>query len=187
MKLKPLFVAASLATGVVPPVHADVNIVQNGSFQNYGADWIVTPAASGSDIYFWNFAAFGASGSLNDTVSQFLSTTPGQTYQLTFTESVGGAGGPSDLSASFGNNTVIDFANSNPSGFTTYTFLVKATSPSTLLSFAGSNLNDYDYVTNVSVTAYHISPVPEPKSYALMGLGLLGLMVLRQKRSKADQ
>jgi hypothetical protein len=192
-------VAFGLLLVVAGPASAD--LVVNGNFdansppaQTAPAGWTLTPAASGSDFFVGagpgfgafsppNSANFGAVGSLDDTLSQTLATTPGVTYTLTYQLAHDGtAGDGNDFSASFGGvvipgSVLVDAAGF---GYTLFSFTVTASTASTVLSFAGREVPAWYDLDNVSVVG-----VPEPSSLALSGLGMVGagFFAVRKRRA----
>jgi hypothetical protein len=180
MQLKSI-AAAALVAAVVVPASADVNLVSNGDFSQGGTDWAFTAASQGSDFrYVTNAAGFGAVSTFDDIISQDLHTVAGQVYRVTFNASFGTPGSGSDLFASIGGQTIASFVNPSASGYNNYTYTFTANSSDTLLAFAGRNIPSWNYVTNVSVSA-----VPEPETYALMGLGMLAMLAFYRKRNNA--
>ncbi len=128
-------------------------------------------------------------GTLSQTISGL---NVGQTYQLSFYQaSVQQSGYPGNFTASwdvgFGNQTENSATMVNPSlgdtPWTLQTMDFTASSVSQALSFMATATNSYPpflLLDGVSLTA-----VPEPASFALVGVGVLGLLVLRRKRKVA--
>ncbi len=116
----------------------------------------------------------------------------GQTYQLSFYQaSMQQSGYPGnftgDWKVGFGNQVQTSSTMVNPSmgdtGWTLQTMDFTATSVSQALLFMASATNSYPpflLLDGVSLTA-----VPEPASYALVGVGVLGLLLLHRRRQKA--
>jgi hypothetical protein len=184
------------------------NLVTNGDFETGNfTGWTVTNAASGSNIAVRTIppghgtlgAAFGATGTASDSISQILATTPGASYDLSFFYEVGFPGGNPLPPA---NNKFEVFFNGvsvgsplfpqsdvNP-GFinpVTITGLI-ATGSMTTLEFQGRNAlslstqtsTGYDYLDDVTVTA----SVPESGTSALlMVVGLMGLIGFNRIRA----
>jgi hypothetical protein len=185
-------IVASLAL-VAPTARA--NIVLNGDFDANSpgigtapADWTLINAASGSDFFVGpgpvygafsppNSANFGAVHSFDDTLEQTLSTIAGQSYSLTYELAHADSDAENDFSASWGGVTipgsqlVNDITEFN---YTEYSFIVTAASSSTVLAFAGREVPSWYELDNVVVT-----PVPEPRYYAVLGVVLVGLPARR--------
>ena len=116
-------------------------------------------------------------------VSQTVSTTPGQTYQLSF--DLGSSnlyGRPSAILASAGSTSSIftSALTGGNSDWQSFMLLFTASSTSTTISLTGNVGQHYIGLDNVAVNA--VTPVPEPASYVMMlvGLGLLGFVVRRK-------
>jgi hypothetical protein len=144
MKRANLMLAAfALLLGSAGGVRAD--LVVNGGFETGDfTGWTTTGdytfngvASSGyafgaqSGTYF----AFLGNFSPDDTLSQTLATTAGQTYQLSFYLAGDGAT-PNDFSATVGNTTVFSQTNIPYQDYQQFTSTFTATSSSTSLSFA---------------------------------------------------
>lgn len=208
--------------------NATTNLVQNGSFESmtqvpgkffvdsYGFtlfpssgqinDWTIS-GASVDNVWntYWTPAAGYYSLDLNGsnsqaTISQTLSTTVGQQYQLTFSlaGNVDGGSHIKMVQVSAGNamqDFTFDTAGKSRTnmGWKTETLNFNATSSSTILSFKSLSTDNLYYgpvLDNVSVAAVasfaaaaSAAPVPEPETYAMMlaGLGLVGFMARRKK------
>jgi hypothetical protein len=117
---------------------------------------------------------------LDGTLSQTLTTTVGQTYQLSFYLVTDGTN-VNDFSANVGGPNLITLTNLSQMSYVNYTADFKATSSSTTLTLAFFNLGFFA-LDDVSVNA--VSAVPEPSGIALLGLGVICLAagyVVRRK------
>jgi hypothetical protein len=94
-------------------------------------------------------------------VYQNIATTAGQTYQVQFWLENPYGGTPSNLTASFGGDTLLSLSNTNAQGYTEYTYDVTATSSSSQLLFVAEQNPAYWYLDDVSVQ--HVNaPVGDP-------------------------
>ena len=122
-------------------------------------------------------AWFGPVGSLG-YISQTLATTPGGQYLISFW--LLDSGQPNELQVQWGGNTLFDQLNVPDQGYTLYSLLTTATSPSTTLTLGFQNDVSYFVLDDVSV-----SPVPEPATLSLFAAGLAGLGLVRRKLRKS--
>lgn len=193
------------------PARATVNLVQNGTFtavtNGAPADWQWTRAS----LWFFagvepgglgvgnealagtNFFMFGSGN--NDILSQYVATTPGQTYDFSFFLSAADDG-PNGMIASFGNTIVLNQHNLTASRnaandhYTEYSFDVTASAASTLISFAGYDdpawiqLDSVSLVplTTISSGASLQPAIPETPSWELALPSLALLVLLRRAR-----
>jgi hypothetical protein len=184
-----------------------VNLVQNGSFSSGDftswSNYVWGVGSAGTfglqpDTGNTHFAYTGCIGTWCMTpggayISQTLTTTPGQTYDLSFSLSNYG-GPPNEISAHWGITQVFDLPNwaanttwgaSTPS-YNDYTVTgLVATGTSTTLTFNGRQDPGYVALDNISVVN---APVPEPTTYAMLlaGLGLIGFVAYRRKDDSSN-
>jgi hypothetical protein len=170
---------------------AAANIVENGDFASGLNDWTVSesngaelPSPVGSDV------GEGCNQLWNCTLSQTLVTTPAETYALSFDFNPGycvgsypsqcngpdglialnGSGG--NVTVSFGGNQVA-MLTGGLEGWTSYSYLVMASSTSTVLSFVGYQNPDVNALTEVSVSP--AAAIPEASTWAMLLVGFAGL------------
>ncbi len=127
-------------------------------------------------------ACFGPVGSLG-YISQALTTTPGQTYTLSFWHQET-SGTPNEFAVFWNGTAIFDQANIPTFAYRleTYSSLL-ATGDSTVLMFGFRNDPGSQQLDDIAVETSG-SEVPEPASIALCGAGLLLLTVARRRRSR---
>ena len=182
-----------LGAGTVPSLKAD-NLVINGGFETLDStgllptNWTFTPASTGSDFWVSNWYPHSGNNAANfaglnfDSISQTISTTPGQWYRLSFLLDVDAGSANNDFRAYWNGNLVQEIM-SPPTAqgvYTEYSAVVKGTG-SDLLQFQGydaTSVGHADHLDDVSLAAT-VSEAPEPASLWLSVLALLGLCVWR--------
>ena len=183
IKLRLIF---SCAAVLLLPGIASPDIVDNGGFETGDfTGWILSgnPIPGVVDMsspHSGNYAAnLFAAGSLG-YMEQFLSTTPGTLYNLTyFLQSDGGA--PNEFLAQLDGTTLIDQTNIQSQNYTPYSFSFRAISASTDLKFGFRNDPGSLHLDDISVTA-----VPEP-AFAWLGMFTIGLVVTKQAKCSGKE
>ena len=127
-------------------------------------------------------AYFGPQGS-QAFLSQTITTTPGQTYELEFFLKNENGASPNEFSVNFGFTSLYDATNLSTFDYQQYVYHVTATSTTTAVTLGFQNDFSYFDVDNISV-----SPVPEPSSFICFALGaiLLGYHGWRQRFARRN-
>ena len=187
------------------------NLVVNPGFETGNIiGWTLVDAPEGSDFYIGEsgafpfnshsgnyMAVFGATENQYDSISQTISTTPGQYYDVSFwLQTDGPTNEPgdddddtsslhsqisvydTDFQAYWNGSLLTDYSpmSEDPVAYALYSFNVQATSSSTTLLFQGFDAPGHVLLDDISVTA---ASVPEPGAFWLAGAGLL-LPLLRR-------
>ena len=200
--------ALALVALAAPAARAQQNLVTNGTFETLagsgpagwfnanpgGANWGVRQAAhtgtfalylQGDSRGFSNPASYSAA-------AQTIATTAGQAYTISFWAFNGSqASTPNRLQVLFGGSLVFDemLTNSGSEAYQQFTVSGVAAGAATDLVFRGwhqGSGNNIDDVTMVAATTTPpLSTVPEPSTWALMGVGLAGVVAGARRRALA--
>jgi hypothetical protein len=124
------------------------------------------------------YAALGTVRTLG-TLSQTLTTTPGQTYSLSFFLANDG-GTPNEFRVDWNGTTLLDQTGIGNQPYGSHMFVVKATSATTSLTFFERNDPGYLSLDDVAVSTGIVDrgpppKAPEPSSFVLIGVGTLSL------------
>jgi hypothetical protein len=179
-------VAAMVALALAVPAQAQVT---NGGFETGDfTGWIQSGNTdfTGVDTFFphtGDYAAFFGNAGSTGSISQSLTTTPGQEYTISFWL-MNEEGDPNSFEAAFGGITLMTLTDAPDFPYTLYTFTQTASSASTLLSFTFRQDSTFWDLDDVSVVA---AGIPEPATWAMMmlGLGMAGIAIRRQRRRTA--
>ena len=176
---------AVLVAALSASTAARANLVANGDFETGDFTGWTTSVGffdgvdTGAPQAGTYAAFFGNPGGIS-TISQTLTTLPGNFYNITFwvmvEADVTGNSVPNSFEFDWDGAPVTSFANAGPSGYTEYQFKLAASTASTLLQFSFSDTPAFIDFDSVDVTA-----IPEPTSLAL-ALGALGGMVAVRRR-----
>ena len=175
--------ALVMASSAIPS-HA-LNLVTNGGFETgdfsgwsqSGSYMYVLP----SNPYSGSFAAALGTPTVFGTLSQTISTIPGQDYALSFV--LANSGGTNAFQAAVNGITVFSEENGGSQSYTSYSNIFTAESASTDIALYARNDSGAFALDDVSVD---LAPVPEPATLLLLGAGLSGISFLR-KRSKSSK
>jgi hypothetical protein len=176
-------VLAGLATVPERASALGVNLVQNGGFEtgdlsnwtevgNTGYGGVTCGGAPEGDCE----AFFGPIGSLGG-IAQSIATTVGGEYAVSFIMNSDG-GTPGAFEVDFGSQTLLSLTNPPAAGNQTFTFDASATDANTILQIQFQDDSGFMFLDAVQV-----SPGPEPASFVLMSLGLLGLAASRKRKT----
>lgn len=180
-------VAVALALVTSPSSGKAANLIQNGDFAGCTgttcSPWVFTPAALGSGFEFILGQAdfFGTEAGDYDSLSQTITTIPGDSYTISFNLNVDEITTNQGFKVDFGTSQLLNFLNNGTNG--PYIFDVVASASNTALDFLGYNVPSNTFLTDVSVTQDAVA-VPSPGTLPLLasGLGALGLLCWRRKR-----
>jgi hypothetical protein len=180
------------------------NIVNNPGFETGDfTGWALSGTHSSADdngIYYGvdaldahsgsNGAYFGAVGGVLN-LSQTLTTTPGDTYSLSFWLAQSTEASPpytNSFQVSFGGVTLFSVTDAPVSDYTEYTYSVVAHSSSTSLQFGFRNDTGFYSLDDVAALSSAPTAVPEPASILLVGpfLGGLALIARRSWRQRGS-
>jgi hypothetical protein len=189
------FVGVSTLVALASAPAIAQNIVSNPGFEVGGgsfAGYTVTADAPGlvtiglgNNAHTGNAAAFLSSYTGTSQISQTLTTTAGQGYNVSFYAYNPGfaADGPNNLSVLFGGQQIFGQAVNN-TDYELFSAFATAPSNSSLFQIVVSNPATFTQIDDISVTASGTSTVPEPGSMALLGTGLVGLVPFARRRRR---
>ena len=186
--MKPLikrmaFVFAGLAwLGLTAlPSFAQPNLVTNGGFETGDlSNWTSADTfirVNSDDPHTGTYAAYLSSNAPDKSLYQAITTTAGQTYDVSFwltdvhvrdpltnhfAAYFGGSAGAKD------GQLLLDVTDLGPQPYTKYSYSVTATSSTTYLQFFENNVNDIFYLDDISVQE-HGTSVPEASTLTLYG------------------
>ena len=178
-------VAVALALACPEEGKAATNLIQNGDFAGCTgttcSPWVFVPAAQGSVFEFLlGQAVFeGDSAGFYDSLSQTITTTPGDSYTISFHLNIVDNTNQGFI-VDFGASQLLNLLNNGTSG--PQTFDVLASGASTTLDFMGYNVPGNTLLTDVSVTQDVATPLPAALPLFATGIGGLGLLGWRRKR-----
>jgi len=186
---------AMIVTGVVLGASAPstANLVDNGGFEEpflgiplpfwtlSGNTALAATACLGPDpnVAEGNCAALFGPGDGTVDITQDLSTSAGQAYQIKFSFLPDGQT-PSFFSASFGGVTLVSLTNPPASSYQAFSFTAVASSASTALAFTFRDDTGTLWFDAVSVDA--AAAIPAPATVVLLGAGVLGLVAYGRRR-----
>ena len=184
-----ILASLALAAGLSVTTANAASIVTNGGFEtgdftgwtpnavSYPMYIVTSPVSEGQ--YAAQIAGYGYGP---DTLSQTLTTTAAQNYNLTF-DLYQVASNPNGFSVSWDGITLYSDTD-NPHNYLSYSFSVVGTGSDTLL-FTDYNTSAFTYLDNVSVSA--ASEVPEASTWMIMigGFAALGFVAHRRKSRRA--
>src|SRR5208283_5075833 len=141
--------------------------MQTGPVYSYSSDYIDDGSVTGISPHSGNYLmTFGQAGSLG-YISQTLSTVSNQAYLVSLWfnspnvyQVSGGlltASTPNEFSVSWNGTTLFNQTNISEIGWTNLQYVVRATSPNTVLQFGGRDDTWYLGLDDVTVT-----PIPKP-------------------------
>ena len=183
--------AACLSTLLATHASAATNLVTNGGFEQGLSGWTLSGntgfmSVTSDPVHSGGLAGqFGPLGTLG-FLSQTLSTTIGQSYELSYWLNNQGSG-PNQFQVSWGGNVIpsVGLTNSAPFGYTLFTVPnLVATSTSTQLSFGFRHDPAFWNLDDVSVTQSNggLPGVPDGGStLALLGAAVSLVALLRRK------
>ncbi len=158
--------------------------IADGEFYTDGAAWGIT---AGQGTFYVGFGAFGVTGG---SMSQTFDTTPGQSYAVNYLLSTQELDGVLPDQVAFvsalddGDNLLDSVSNTinTPAGVWVNGLQLQfvATSSSTTLRFTDLTLFENGGTVNWGLDNVSLTAMPEPASYALIGLGL-GVIALRKR------
>ncbi len=163
------------------------NLVQNCGFEGGSfSPWVKTETLNDSVGLGVNFphsgaiaANFSGANAPVEMLDQALSTIPGQSYTFSFFEGYAGGLNPSFFAKWDG---ITEFSITSPPTTNQYqfrSFSVIATSATTHIQFGLTSSNAGFVVDDVVVTA----DTPEPSTFALAGILLIGITQYRRRRA----
>jgi hypothetical protein len=181
--LSSALVVAGLGTWSEQASALGTNLVQNGGFEsgdlshwtevgNAGYGGVACASAPEGDCE----AFFGPQGSLGG-IAQSFATAVGSQYLISFVLNSDG-GTPGAFEATFGGQTLLSLTNPVTAGNQSFTFSAFATTANTVLQIQFRDDPSFMFLDAVQVT-----PVPEPASFVLMGVSLLGLAAARRRKT----
>jgi hypothetical protein len=183
--------ALALSACISLPAHA-VSLV-NGGFETgdltgWTASNLEDPFNSG--VFSTGYPVYDgtysfASGPVQGvgTLSQSVAVVPGASYTLTFyLSNLDTGGGPSSFSVQLGSTTFSLPNNFLAFGYSKFTVNTVATGPSLGVTFSFFNVPTLWLLDDASLTGP--SPVPEPKTWALMAGGLMGVGFIAVRRRR---
>lgn len=182
--------------------HAD-NLVVNGGFEtgNFsgwsqsGAFMSVTGGPGHVGPYIGGYGPhsgdyYAALGTVRGfgTLSQTLTTTPGQTYSLSFFLA-NDSGTPNEFRVDWNGATLLDQTGIGNQPYGAHTFVVKATGTTASLTVFERNDPGYLSLDDVTVATGNVDggpppKAPEPSSLVLIGVGALGLASFARVRRR---
>lgn len=181
--------ALAIAMAVLFGHSANANIITNGGFEtgdftgwtqtgNTSFNGVQCPGPS-SVVAAGNCSAFFGPVGTTGGISQSLSTVAGQNYLINFAlESDGGT--PNSFSAFFGGTQLISLTDIPAGPYDFMSFVAQATSGTTTLSFDFRDDPGFLNFDAVSVDA-----VPEPVTLTIFGVGLVGAIAMRRRKTKS--
>lgn len=135
------------------------NLVANCGFETGDySDWVTKAAPTGTDfgliqynVNSGTFAArFGAINGQSDYIDQFLPTTPGHSYRVSFFVDSGRLNQGGQFVANWDGTNILTISGQVGGGFQQYTFILTATSNNTDLQFGGFSPPAFYYLDDVT-------------------------------------